>query len=178
LLLAIWAANSIFFSIVLHYFYEGHILRFYDLVPRGAARPLMSVPVLFTTAIGFILVFGLVMIGIIGMYLSNQIAGPLYRVKLSLNRISEGDVNFEIQFRDRDFLRDFPGYFNNMLRGLKEQGVNDVETLKSIESNLTDTGKARDLVRELREKKEQQYGLALEKTEPEGESRPVSEAVH
>jgi methyl-accepting chemotaxis protein len=178
LLLAIWAANSIFFSIVLHYFYEGHILRFYDLVPRGAARPLMSVPVLFTTAIGFILVFGLVMIAIIGMYLSNQIAGPLYRVKQSLNRISEGDVNFEIQFRDRDFLRDFPGYFNNMLRGVKEQGVNDIETLKSIENNLTDTGKARDQLRELRERKEQQYGLALEKTEPEEEARPLSEAVH
>jgi methyl-accepting chemotaxis protein len=178
LLLAIWAANSIFFSIVLHYFYEGHILRFYDLVPRGAARPLMSVPMLFTTALGFILVFGLVMIAIIGMYLSNQIAGPLYRVKRSLNRISEGDVNFEINFRDRDFLRDFPGYFNNMLRGLKEQGANDVEALKSIENNLDDTRKVQDLLRGLRERKEQQYGLTLEKTEPEEEARQLSEAVH
>jgi hypothetical protein len=52
LLLAIWAANSIFFSIILYYFYEGHILRFYDLVPRGAARPLMSAPLLFTTSPG------------------------------------------------------------------------------------------------------------------------------
>jgi methyl-accepting chemotaxis protein len=172
------AADSISFSIILYYFYEGHILRFYDLVPRGAARPLMSAPLLFTTAIGFILVFGLVMIGIIGMYLSNQIAGPLYRVKLSLNRISEGDLNFEIRFRDRDFLRDFPGYFNNMLRGLKEQGTNDIETLKSIENNLTDTGKAKELVRDLREKKEQQYGLALEKTESREDARQLSEAVH
>jgi methyl-accepting chemotaxis protein len=178
LLVAIWAANSIFFSIVLYYFYEGHILRFYDLVPRGAVRPLMSAPVLFTTAIGFILVFGLVMIGIIGMYLSNQIAGPLYRVKLSLNRISEGDLNFEIHFRDRDFLRDFPGYFNNMLRGLKEQGVNDIEALKSIEQNITDAGRAKELLRELREKKEQLYGLASEKAEPEEEARQLSEAVH
>jgi methyl-accepting chemotaxis protein len=178
LLLAIWAANSIFFSIILYYFYEGHILRFYDLVPRGSVRPLLTAPILFSTAIGFILVFGLVMVGIIGMYLSNQIAGPIYRVKLSLNRISEGDLNFEIRFRDRDFLRDFPGYFNNMLRGLKEQGTNDIEVLKSIEHNLADAGKVKGMLRELRERKEQQCGLASEKVESQEEARQLTEAVH
>jgi hypothetical protein len=99
-------------------------------------------------------------------------------VKLSLNRISEGDLNFEIRFRDRDFLRDFPGYFNNMLRGLKEQGTNDIEALKSIENKITDTAKAQELLREFRERKEQQYGLALEKTEPREDARQHSEAVH
>jgi methyl-accepting chemotaxis protein len=178
LLLAIWAANSIFFSIILYYFYEGHILRFYDLVPRGSARPLLSAPVLFTIAIGFILVFGLVMLAIIGLYLSNQIAGPLYRVKLSLNRISEGDFNFEIQFRDRDFLRDFPGYFNNMLRGLKEQGTNDIEAVKAIELSLGDVEKARMLLREFRERKEQQCGYASEKADLKEESQQLTEAVH
>ncbi len=113
------------------------------------------------------------MVGIIGMYLSNQIAGPIYRVKLSLNRISEGDLNFEIRFRDRDFLRDFPGYFNNMLRGLKEQGTNDIEALKSIEHNLADAGKAKGMLREFRERKEQQYGLASEKMESQEEARQL-----
>lgn len=178
LLMAIWLANSLFFSIILYYFYDGHILRFYELVPRPGIAPLLSAPVLFGIAIAFILVFGLVMLCIIGLYLSNQIAGPLYRVKMSLNRVSEGDVNFEVHFRDHDFLMDFPGYFNNMLRQLKERGVGDVEALKTIETQLSDADKAKTMLRELRERKEQQFGIASEKPEPAGESEPVSQSVH
>ena len=118
------------------------------------------------------------MLCIIGLYLSNQIAGPLYRVKMSLNRVSEGDVNFEVRFRDRDFLMDFPGYFNNMLRQLKERGVGDVETLRAIETNLGDTEKARGMLRELRVKKEQQYGVQTEKPESASQGEPVSQSVH
>ena len=162
LLLAIWAANSLFFSIILYYFYQGHILRFYHLVPRTGAVPLLSAPLLFSVAIGFILCFGIVLIGIIGVYLSNQIAGPLYRVKMSLNRVRAGDLNFEIQFRDRDFLEDFPGYFNGMLESLKQQGGSDVEALKAIEQSLSDPQKSRVLIRELREKKQTQIGLPAE----------------
>lgn len=178
LLLAIWAANSIFFSIILYYFYEGHIRRFYNLVPREGIAPLLSAPVLFGVAIGFILLFGLVMVGIIGLYMSNQIAGPLYRVKLSLNRVSEGDFNFEIQFRDRDFLRDLPGHFNNMLRGLKDQGTTDIEALRGIEAQLEQPEKAKGMVRELREKKERQFGLSSEEPGEPVETNQLSQAVH
>jgi len=162
LLLAIWAANSLFFSIILYYFNQGHILRFYHLVPRTGMVPLLSAPVLFSVAIAFILCFGMVLVGIIGVYLSNQIAGPLYRVKMSLNRVREGDVNFEIQFRDRDFLEDFPGYFNGMLDSLKQQGAGDLEALNAIEDSLTEPQKVRALIRELRQKKQTQIGVSSE----------------
>jgi methyl-accepting chemotaxis protein len=178
LLMAIWLANSLFFSIILYYFYEGHIQRFYELVPKPGIAPLLEAPVLFTIAIVFILVFGLVMLCIIGLYLSNQIAGPLYRVKMSLNRVSEGDVNFEVRFRNRDFLMDFPGYFNNMLRQLKERGVGDIENLKAIENSLAEPGKARALLREFRTKKEQQFGIPSEDPESASQGEPVSQSVH
>jgi methyl-accepting chemotaxis protein len=172
LLLAIWAANSLFFSIILYYFYQGHILRFYDLIPRPGMVPLLQAPVLFTVAIGFIMLFGMVLVGIIGVYLSNQIAGPLYRVKLSLKRVTEGDVNFEIRFRDRDFLEDFPGYFNRMLESLKERGNADLEVLKALEASLNDPNKSKSLIRELRERKEAQLGLVSDSPDQ------VSVAVH
>ncbi len=162
LLSAIYVSNSLFFSIVLYYFYEGHINRFYVLVPRKDMIPLVSSPTLFSLAIGFIVVFGLVMVAILGLYLSNHIAGPLYRVKMSLNRVSEGDVNFEVRFRDRDFLEDFPGYFNNMLRALREQSSEDINVLKAIENQIDDPNKIKTLLRSLREKKETQIGLLLE----------------
>ena len=162
LLLAIWTANSLFFSIILYYFYEGHILQFYHLVPRSGMVPLLSVPVLFSVAISFVLLFGMVLVGIIGVYLSNQIAGPLYRVKMSLDRVSGGDVNFDIRFRDRDFLEDLPGYFNRMLQALKDQSSNDIEVLKAIEENVSDPAKTRALIQELKERKQAQIGLASE----------------
>ena len=172
LLLGIWAANSLFFSIILYYFYEEHILQFYHLVPRSGMVPLLSVPVLFAVAISFVLLFGMVLVGIIGVYLSNQIAGPLYRVKLSLERVTGGDINFDIRFRDRDFLEDFPGYFNRMLQALKEQSSNDIEVLKAIEANLSDPAKTRALVLELKERKQAQIGAASE------EADQVPMAVH
>ena len=100
--------------------------------------------------------------GIIGVYLSNQIAGPLYRVKLSLDRVSTGDVNFDIRFRDRDFLEDLPGYFNRMLEALKTQSSNDIEVLTAIEENLSDPAKTRALIQELKERKQAQIGVASE----------------
>ena len=134
--------------------------------------PLLSVPVLFAVAISFVLLFGMVLVGIIGVYLSNQIAGPLYRVKLSLERVTGGDINFDIRFRDRDFLEDFPGYFNRMLQALKEQSSNDIEVLKAIEANLSDPAKTRALVLELKERKQAQIGAASE------EADQVPMAVH
>jgi len=109
------------------------------------------------------------------LYLSNQIAGPLYRVKMSLNRVSRGDVNFEVRFRDRDFLEDLPGYFNDMLKALKDQGAEEIGILKSIENNLSDHTKVQTLLRELREKKEIQLGMVLEEQE---DDRRMAPAIH
>ncbi len=175
LLLAVWVANSLFFSIVLYYFFEGHIKRFYVLVPRPGMVPWLSSTNLFLVAIGFVVLFGITMVAILGLYLSNQIAGPLYRVKMSLNRVSRGDVNFEVRFRDRDFLEDLPGYFNGMLKALKDQGTEEIEILKSVESNLDDLAKVQTLLRELREKKEIQLGLIVDEQEGESGTAP---AVH
>ena len=76
--------------------------------------PLLTLPALFGVAIGFVVVFGLVILGIVGLYMSNQIAGPLYRTKLCMDRVGKGDWGFNLQFRHGDFLRDLPGVFNQM----------------------------------------------------------------
>ena len=125
-LLTIWFANSLFFSIVLYFFYEGHLNQFYDLVPRPGMLPLLTLPALFTVAIGFIAVFGIIVLGVIGLYMSNQIAGPLFRTKKCLERVAVGDWNFLLQFREGDFMTDFPPAFNGMLEGLRRIGDAEV----------------------------------------------------
>jgi len=158
LLLAIWGGNSLFAGL-LYFFYQQHIERFYQLIPRAGQMPLLPSASLFPVTIGFFVAFGLATVAIVGVYLSNQIAGPIYRVKMCLNRMSEGDVSFELRFRDRDFLVDFPDYFNRMLRTLQEEGAKDVEVLRDIELKLEQPKVARELVKALRETKETKFKL-------------------
>lgn len=175
-LLAIWLANSVFFSVVLYFFYQGHLLRFYELQPKLGVLPLLSVSSIFTIAIVFVSSFGFVALGIVALYMSNQIAGPLYRMKLSLERVSRGDFGFKLQFRHRDFLRDIPGIFNTMLDGIRQQIESEVEELKGIES-AKDLEEAKRLARAMREKKEEQAGQASADSVTD-EPEPFSLAVH
>ena len=73
-LLTIWAANTVFFTLVLYFLYDGHLIRFYDLVPRAGMLPLLTLPNLFAVSILFVSVFGVIVLVIIALYLSNQIA--------------------------------------------------------------------------------------------------------
>lgn len=175
-LMAIWLANSVFFSFVLYFFYQGHLLRFYDLQPKLGMFPLLSVSTIFTTAIVFVSCFGLVVLAIVALYMSNQIAGPLYRMKLSLERVARGELGFKLQFRHRDFLRDIPGIFNAMIEGIRQQIETEVQELKGIES-AEDLEEAKSLARAMREKKEEQAGLASANASSD-EPEALSVAVH
>lgn len=177
-LLAIWFANSLFFSIVLYFFYEGHLNQFYELVPRPGMLPLLTLPALFTVAIGFVAVFGIIVLGVVGLYMSNQIAGPLFRTKKCLERVAAGDWNFLLRFREGDFMTDFPPAFNSMLEGLRTLAAADVDELKAIEA-ANDEAELKQLVRRLREKKESQMGQSPPiPTDEEDDREPISVAVH
>ena len=176
-LLAIWLANSAFFSIVLFFLYEGHLTHFYELVPKPGLAPLVPLETLFGLAVVFVLVFGLITLFTIGLYLSNQIAGPLFRMKKSLQRVGRGDVGFTLQFRQGDFMRDVPGIFNSMLEGLRRQAEADIATLRAIEAS-GDAAAASGLARQLREQKEAALGVQADGSSSAAVQEPVSVAVH
>jgi methyl-accepting chemotaxis protein len=180
-LMAIWLANSLFFTTVLYFFYEGHLREFYDLVPRAGTRPLFTPGALFVLAIGFIVVFGFVVLSIIALYMSNQIAGPLWRTKKCLDRVGRGEWSFDLRFRHNDFLRDIPAIFNTMLDGLKQQVEADLEELRAIEAAAKNPTELKRLVRKQRERKEAQIGLGNPVEggpDPGRDPEPVSLSVH
>ncbi len=178
-LLAVWAANSVFFALVLYLLYDGHLTQFYDLVPRGGAVPLLTLPGLFGTAVVFIALFGVIVLAIIALYMSNQIAGPLWRTKKSLTRISQGDLAFKLRFRQGDFLNDLPDVFNTMLDSLKRQTSDELDELRAIEAASGDASEVVARVKRLREKKEAQLGVSTEASANQGEEHePISVAVH
>ncbi len=158
-LMTVWLGNSVFFSLVLYFIYEGHLQRFYLLVPRVGMFPDLSLPMLFVISMVFFYVFGLIMVGIVGVYTSHQIAGPLYRTKMSMDRVRCGDFAFRLQFRHGDFLRDHAGVFNAMLDGLVRQQEGDIAELRAIAKAPDDPVMLKRLVGELIERKQSKAGL-------------------
>ena len=177
-LLAVWLAHSVFFTLVLYFFYEGHLRQFYDLVPRPGLLPLVPASTLFALSIGFVFAFGFVVLLLVAVYMSNQIAGPLYRTKKGLDRVGRGEWSFHLQFRQGDFLRDVPAAFNNMLDSLRHQVEMDVEELRAIEELDEDSAEWKRLVRKLRERKEAQLGIGPDGGGSTREPESVSLTVH
>ncbi|TDI36923.1 MAG: methyl-accepting chemotaxis protein [Acidobacteria bacterium] len=178
LLFAVWFANSVFFTIVLYLIFEGNINRFYDLVPKEGLYPLLTIPALLLSAVAFVSVFGIIVIGIMSLFVSNQIAGPLHRAKMSMNRMISGDWAFNLQFRETDFLIDYPPVFNAMLDDLRRRATSDIEDLKAIESASSDDEVVA-LARRMRENKEALIGIGAEDGGSSGkEPEAVPAAVH
>ena len=178
LLFTIWIANSMFFSIVLYLLFDGHINRFYELVPKEGLYPLLTIPALLVSAVAFVSVFGVVVIGIMSLFISNQIAGPLHRTKISMNRMIAGDWAFNLKFRDTDFLNDLPPIFNAMMDNLRQRSASDIEDLKAIES-ASSNDEVVALARRMRESKETLIGIGAEGSVSDGKQPDaVSPAVH
>jgi hypothetical protein len=53
----LWAASSLFFCLMLYLFYQGHIQRFYVLMPRRGMVPDLSLSAVFVLALVFFLFF-------------------------------------------------------------------------------------------------------------------------
>jgi len=159
-MMSLWLANSLFFAVVVYFFYQQHLIQFYYLFPRPETYPLVSVPELLAIAVAFVSMFGLVVLVIVALYMSNQIAGPLYRTKQSLVRVGRGEFGVRLQFRQRDFLREIPAIFNSMLDGLRQQAEAEIEELKAIENASGEPAELKRLIRAHRERKETRNGLA------------------
>jgi len=175
-LMSIWLSYSLFFTIVLYFFYEGHLKRFYILTPQPGMYPILTLPMLFTLSMAFVYVFGFIVLSIIALYMSNQIAGPLYRTKLCMARVGTGDFGIHLRFRQGDFLKDIPGIFNGMVDGLRRQAEADVEQVYALEEALDDPVELKRLLREYRQRKETDAGLDSREAAPGGQQQ-VSIAV-
>jgi hypothetical protein len=176
--LAAWVAHSVLFSMVLYFFYQGHLLRFYEFVPRAGLSPMISPGALFVVSLGFVLVFGLLVIFLVALFMSSQIAGPLYRLKLAMVRAGRGDWGFHLQFRQRDFLGDVPMAFNNMLDNLRHHAEIDLEELRALEMLDDEPAEWRRLLRRQIARKEAQLGVAPEPGFPVREFEAISVTVH
>lgn len=78
----------------------------------------------------------LVVVGVISMYMSHRIAGPLYRLKKYFQELSKGDLSFEMRVRKGDELGDVVDEFNAMVRGLKTAVVEDRQRVNEVKQSV------------------------------------------
>ena len=153
LLVAVWIFNTAVLGWFMYYLYAGPVFDFAHL-SEPDIQILPGSPPQFSNLLILAAALGLGLVVAVGLHLSHQIAGPIYRLKQSMIRVSAGELDFTIRFRKGDYLNDIPDIFNEMLASLKNRTARDVEVLKAIEATLPDDAEARNRLKSLREDKE------------------------
>jgi len=65
------------------------------------------------------------------LYVSHKIGGPLYRIGSILEEIGQGNLNLQVEFRQRDQLKDLVPQINQMTENLNEK-------IRRIQSQVND----------------------------------------
>ncbi len=75
----------------------------------------------------FVMVIALVLAGLtvlniyLAVWLSHRIAGPVFRLKQSMQQAASGDLSVLAKFRDNDELQDLKNEFNNMMSSIRDR---------------------------------------------------------
>ncbi len=72
-----------------------------------------------------------VLIGLIGIYITHKIAGPIYKMKTLLRQVGDGRLNFRGGLRKGDELQHFFEAFQQMVDSLKDRQAKEIETLEA-----------------------------------------------
>lgn len=75
----------------------------------------------------------LVAVGLYALIHSHRVAGPLYRLKQSIKRASEGDYDFRVQFRKNDFMHEVADMMDSLVVELHEKQAKLKELGERIE---------------------------------------------
>lgn len=69
--------------------------------------------------LGFSFTFALLIFFIVGFYFSHKIAGPLYRLRKSFEKMREQKRLESVTFRDGDYFQDVKDEFNSLVKDLE-----------------------------------------------------------
>jgi hypothetical protein len=69
------------------------------------------------------------LIGLVGIYVTHKVAGPIYKMRLLLKQVGDGKLVKERHLRKGDELQDFMGALATMVDGLRERQEKEVAAL-------------------------------------------------
>ncbi len=77
-----------------------------------------------------------VAIGLLGIYFTHKVAGPVFKMKKLLKRVGEGHLQIDARLRRGDELVDFFDAFTQMVSGLREMETHQLADVESAISAL------------------------------------------
>ena len=81
-----------------------------------------------------------VLIGLLGIYFTHKVVGPIYKMKMLLRQVGDGKLNFQGKLRKGDELQDFFEVFAAMVEKLKARQASEVEELEAAMKEAKETG--------------------------------------
>jgi nitrate/nitrite-specific signal transduction histidine kinase len=87
-----------------------------------------------------------VLIGLLGIYFTHKVAGPIYKMKRLLKHVERGNLRVEARLRKGDELQDFFDAFTRMVAGLRDmekKQLDDVDkAIDAVERGAKEDAKA------------------------------------
>ena len=91
-----------------------------------------------------------VLIGLLGIYFTHKVVGPIYKMKMLLRQVGEGKLNFHGKLRKGDELQDFFEVFAAMVEKLKDRQQREVTELEQAMEAAKDSGASDDAIEKIR----------------------------
>ncbi|HEV3194418.1 MAG TPA: hypothetical protein VGY54_28170 [Polyangiaceae bacterium] len=76
------------------------------------------------------------LIGLLGIYFTHKVAGPVYKMKRLLKQVGEGNLHVDARLRKGDELKDFFGAFTDMVSNLRSFEARQLEQIDAALSAL------------------------------------------
>ncbi len=87
-----------------------------------------------------------VLIGLLGIYFTHKVVGPIYKMKRLLRQVGDGKLNFAGKLRKGDELQDFFVVFAEMVEKLKRRQLREVTELDAAMTSARLSGASDDAI--------------------------------
>lgn len=101
------------------------------IIPRFLPAPFMVMIVM-------ALVMNVLAVFVLGLMLTNRIAGPLYSLVRAMRQTGRGDFNSHLTVRSNDDLKFVIRHFNDMSAGLNRMTKEDIESIDTLLESAND----------------------------------------
>lgn len=91
-----------------------------------------------------------VLIGLLGIYFTHKVVGPIYKMKMLLRQVGDGKLNFEARLRKGDELQDFFEVFAAMVEKLKARQAAEVAELDGAIAAARESGASDEAIEKIR----------------------------
>lgn len=106
--------------------------------------------------------FLVILIGLVGIYITHKVVGPIYKMKMLLRQVGDGKLNFYGKLRKGDELQDFFEVFQAMVDKLKARQAAEVQELTEAMEEARKTGASEDAITKIAHVRDE-MAAALEK---------------